>query len=438
MFCLPWIGHLNPFSTLAHELIGRGHQITFFQVADFAEQVRNRGFHFEAFGERDYPAGTFAERYREMSRLDGLPAIRAGLNILISQAEALFTTARPTIEKARLDLWVVDHMDYAASTLAACMRAPFVSVIVGLMRHQEDGVPGFSGELYTDDPVVLERDRRFNEAILASSKPFRDFIGACRVKAGMGPFSFDSLWSGLAQITQQPAEFEFTRRNLPACFHFTGPFARRSDRPPTPFPWDRLHGKPLIYASFGTTQNRNRHLYDAVAKVTANLDAQVVLSLGGAETVELPKELPENLLVVPFAPQLEILEQAALMITHAGMNSTLESLAAGVPMVAVPIAHDQHGVSARIEWTGTGVGIPASECEPARLRNAIETVLGKASFRESARRFQRIISEGNGLARAADIIERVAATGRPVLRGESFAESPDQTTAAEERQRKAP
>jgi zeaxanthin glucosyltransferase len=55
MFCLPWIGHLNPFSTLAHELIGRGHQITFFQVADFAEQVRNRGFHFEAFGERDYP-----------------------------------------------------------------------------------------------------------------------------------------------------------------------------------------------------------------------------------------------------------------------------------------------------------------------------------------------------------------------------------------------
>ena len=244
MFCLPWIGHLNPFSTLAHELIGRGHQITFFQVADFAEQVRNRGFHFEAFGERDYPAGTFAERYREMSRLDGMPAIRAGLDILISQAEALFDTARPTIEKASLDLWVVDHMDYAASTLAALMQAPFVSVIVGLMRHQEDGVPGFSGELYTDDAVVLERDRRFNEAILATSEPFRDFIGARRVKAGMGPFSFDSLWSGLAQITQQPGEFEFPRRKLPACFHFTGPFARRSDRPPTPFPWDRLSGKP--------------------------------------------------------------------------------------------------------------------------------------------------------------------------------------------------
>lgn len=411
---MPFTGHLNPFATLAHELIRRGHQITFFHVPDFAEQVRNRGLEFQAFGARDFPAGTFAERYREMSRLDGLAASRAGLDILKSQAEALFATGRPMIEKAGLDLWIVDHMDYAASTMAACMRAPFVSVIVGLMRHQEDGVPGFSGELYTDDPIVLERDRRFNEALLAASKPFRDFVGAWREAQGFGAFSFDNLWSGLAQITQEPAEFEFPRRKLPACFHFTGPFARRSDRPPTPFPWEKLNGEPLIYVSFGTTQNRNLHLYDAVVQMAGNLDAQVVLSLGGATTIELAAELPRNLLVVPFAPQLDILEKAVLMITHAGMNSTLECLAAGVPMVAVPVAHDQHGVAARIEWTGTGVRIPAAECE-ARLREAVETVLANPSFRESARRFQRIIAEANGLSRAADIIELVAATGLPVL-----------------------
>ena len=415
MFCLPWIGHLNSFSGLAHELIGRGHEVIFFNVADFAGQVRLRGFRFQAFGELGYPAGTFAERYRDLSRLDGLQAMRASLDILTSQAEALFTKARPVIERAKLDLWVVDQLDYAAATLAAHMQAPFVTVITSLTMHREEGVPGFSGEPYTDDPAVQERDRRFNEAVLETSKPFRDYIGAYRVKAGLGPFSHENLWSGLAQITQQPAEFEFPRRKLPACFHFTGPFARQADRPPTPFPWELLNGKSLIYASFGTTQNRNNHLYEAVAKATANLDVQVVLSLGGAEASELPKELPGNLLVVSYAPQLEILQKAALMITHAGMNSALECLEAGVPMVAVPIAHDQPGVSARIEWTGTGVRIPAQECEPTRLRKAIETVLGQDSFRESARRFRRIIAEADGLRRAAGIIERVAATGRPVL-----------------------
>jgi MGT family glycosyltransferase len=416
VFSLPWTGHLNPMATLALELQRRGHEITFFHVPDFGDAVRQRGLAFEAFGEQHYPAGTFPERFREMSRLDGLSASRATLEILTSQADALFTTARPLIEQAALDAWLVDHMDYAASTLAACMRAPFVTIVVGLLRHVEEGVPGFSGEPFTDDPDVLERDRRFNEAMLAASRRYRDYVGTFRQRAGLGAFSFETLWSNLAQITQQPAEFEFPRRHLPACFHFTGPFARGSDRPSTPFPWDRLTGAPLIYACFGTAQNRNARLYHAVSSAAAGLDAQVVLSLGGAEGLDPPGEQPPNLLVVPFAPQTEILAKAAVMITHAGMNSTLEALSAGVPMVAVPIAHDQPGIAARIEWTGTGVRIPPAECEPQRLRAAVETVLGQAAFRAAAGRFQRIIAEGDGLSRAAGIIEQVAATGQPALR----------------------
>ncbi len=415
IFCLPPLGHLNPMSTLADELKRRGHEVIFFQFADFAETVRSRGFEFETLAERDFPAGSFAERYRQMSTLDGLAATRASLDILTSQAKALFRTARPVIERTGLDLWIVDNMDYAASTLAACMGAPFVTVIFGLMWHREAGVPGWSGEPYTNDPATLDRDHRFNEAALAASKPFRDFVGSYREKAGLGSFSFDTLWSDLAQISQEPAEFEFPRKRLPACFHFAGPFVRRSNRSPVPFPWDRLDGKPLVYASFGTTQNRNLHLYDTVVKASAELDVQVVLSLGGAGALDLPVERSANLITVPFAPQLDILEKAALMVNHAGMNSTLECLSAGVPIVAVPIAHDQPGISARVEWTGTGVRIPNAEFEPSRLRRAVQTVLGDPSFRASAQRFQQIIAEREGLNRAAEIIERVLATGRPVL-----------------------
>lgn len=438
VFCLPWTGHLNPMATLALELQRRGHQITFFHVADFGEAVRRRGLAFEAFGERNYPPGTFTERARQLSRLDGLAASEASFEILTSQADALFTAAPPVIERARLDAWLVDHLDYAASTLAACMRAAFVTVVVGLLRHPEEGVPGFSGEPYTDDPAVLERDHRFNEAMLEMSRPFREYVGRFRENAGLGPFSFETLWSGLAQITQQPAELEFPRTRLPACFHFTGPFVRRADRPSTPFPWNRLTGAPLVYASFGTMQSRNLRLHEAVARAADGLDAQVVLSLGDAEAVELPQELPPNLLVVPFAPQLEVLEKAAVMITHGGMNSTLEAVSAGVPLVAVPIANDQHGIAARIEWTGTGVRVPAAECEPQRLRTALETVLGQASFRDSAERFQRIIAGTDGLGRAAGIIEQVVATGRPVLREASPTVSRAQRAAAPESRRRVP
>lgn len=418
MFCPPWTGHQNPFAGLAQELAGRGHEVVFFQLPEFAGPLRRRGFRVEEYGGSRYPAGTFASLHAEMSRLEGLPAIRAGLDILRLLAEALFAEASSVIARAKLDLWAVDQLDYAAATLAAVMGAPFVTVIVTLMMHREVGVPGFSGETNLDELSARERDHRFNEEALKASKPFRDYLGEQRIKAGLGPFSYDSLWSGLAQITQQPAEFEFPRRRLPACFHFTGPFTAAVPSPQAPFPWELLNGKPLVYACFGTAQNRNRRLYHALAAALAGLDVQVVLSLGGADASELPEALPENMLIVPYAPQTQILERAALMITHAGMNSVLECLAAGVPMVAVPISHDQPGVAARIEWSGTGVRIAAPECDAARLRRAIETVLKENSYRDAAHRFRRIIAEGDGVRRAARIIERVLATRRPVLRGD--------------------
>jgi MGT family glycosyltransferase len=414
VFCPPWTGHLNPLAALGRELARRGHEVVFCNVPDAAEPIRRLGFEPLLFGERGCPEGTLSQRNLAMAELEGLAAIRAGLSTLGTLADALFEEGRPSIEAAGFDLWLVDHLDYAASTLAAMAGAPFVSIVVGLMRHSEEGVPGFSGELPSLDPAAIERDRRFNESMLAVSRPFREGLGRRRREAGLGPFCYDTLWSPLAQITQQPEEFEFSRRRLPARFHFTGPFVelaaggrarRRRDR-----------DRPLVYASFGTAQNRVGRLRKAAAEAAADLDAQVVLSLGGDEPGDLEELEHENLSVVRYVPQLEILAEADAMVTHAGMNSTLECLANGVPMVAVPIAHDQHGIAARLEWTGTGVCVPAAECDAGRLRAAIERVLADSRFSAAARRFQRIVAERNGLGAAADIVERVLATGRPVLR----------------------
>jgi hypothetical protein len=207
IFCLPPLGHLNP-SPRSPKSCNAGPRNHLLQLPICRARPESR-IEFETLAERDFPVGSFAERYKKMSTLDALAATQASLEILTSQAEAVFRTARPVIERAALDLWIVDNMDYAASTLAACMGAPFVTVIFGLMWHPEPGVPGWSGEPYTNDPAALERDYRFTEAALAVSKPFRDYVGSYRMQAGLGPFSFDTLWSGLAQISQEPAEFEF-------------------------------------------------------------------------------------------------------------------------------------------------------------------------------------------------------------------------------------
>ena len=182
-------------------------------------------------------------------------------------------------------------------------------------------------------------------------------------------------YSKLAILSQQPPEFEFPRTDLPQWFHFTGPYHDSTGRQKVDFPFEKLNGKRLIYASMGTVQNRLIGIFHKIASACEGLDAQLVLSLGGSASPESLPELPGNPLLVGYAPQLELLKKANLTITHAGMNTTLESLSNGVPMVAMPIANDQPGVAARIAWTGTGEVVPLSGLSVPRLKAAIQKVL---------------------------------------------------------------
>ena len=107
------------------------------------------------------------------------------------------------------------------------------------------------------------------------------------------------------------------------------------------FPWDHLDGRPLIYASLGTLQNGSEAIFRTITDACAGLGAQLLISLGGGLDPARLGKLAGDPLVVRVAPQLEILKRAALVITHAGLNTVLESLSEGVPLVAVPLGNDQ-------------------------------------------------------------------------------------------------
>ena len=213
--------------------------------------------------------------------------------------------------------------------------------------------------------------------------------------------------SKLAIITQTPKEFDFPGIPWPTQFHYAGPFHDDEGGEPVLFPWDKLTDKPLIYASMGTLVNGRYDVYKHILEAVEPLDdVQVVLSVGKNINPENLGPIPSNTIVVRSAPQIELLKRAALCITHAGLNTTLESLAHGVPMVAIPIGYDQPGAAARIAHHGTGEFIEVDELTTDRLMGLIEKVLHGLSYREQADYFQKVISKTRGLDVAADIIEQ--------------------------------
>src|SRR4029453_16797039 len=116
-------------------------------------------------------------------------------------------------------------------------------------------------------------------------------------------------------------------------------------------------------------------------------------------------DLPGDPIVVGYAPQLELIQRSILTISHGGLNTALEWLAQGVPMVVLPVAYDQPGVGARVEWSGVGRSIPVGRLTVDRLRAAAREVPSAPTYREQAGDLRLAIEAADGLNRAAGVIE---------------------------------
>lgn len=166
----------------------------------------------------------------------------------------------------------------------------------------------------------------------------------------------------------------------------------------------------------GTLQNQNRHLFYLFAQACETLPVQLVISLGGSTDAEQFHDLPGDPVVVRYAPQLELIKRSTLCITHGGLNTALESLAQGVPMLAIPVTNDQPGVAARIQWRQVGRMLALRKLSLAKMRAMLEELLREPRYAENARTMQREIASTDGLALAAKMIEKAISTGKPVHR----------------------
>lgn len=402
---------------LGQELKRRGHRVTLVGILDSQPKTLAAGLEFRAIGESEFPQGATKELFTQLGKLSGLKALQYTLKWLANGAEIYLTDAPEAIKTAGIEALLVDQASPAGGTVAQYLNIPFVSVCSAIMLNREITVPPFITS-WNYDPTWrgILRNRAGYVLLTQIGKPIRKVIQSYRQQWNLPPAnSPNDEYSQLAQISQQPAELEFPRQVLPKYFHFTGPYHYSGSREPIPFPYEKLTGQPLIYASMGTIQNRLLGVFQTIAEACRELDAQLVISLGGGNRPESLPELPGNPLVVGYAPQLELLQKTTLAITHAGMNTTLESLTNGVPMVAIPVTNDQPGIAARIAWTGCGETIPVKSVNVAKLRTAIQKVLTEDSYKKNALRLQEAIEQAGGVSRAADIIEQVVSTGKPVL-----------------------
>jgi zeaxanthin glucosyltransferase len=406
-FCFPGSGHINPVTALARALEHRGHSVVIFGIADMEPRVRAAGIEFRQIGASDYPPGTLKALDDRLGELSGWAAMRFTLDRVMNTGRMIFRDAPSAVREAQIDAMLVDEADMSG-TVAEHLGLPFVSIaIVPPMNHDDQLPPFYFGWQPGKGWLGRQRNRMAMQLLSWIAEPASALVNVQRVEWGLKPFKgIGDALSPIAQVAQMPRALEFESASRPQHLYFTGPWVNAAQRPKIDFPWDRLDGRPLVYASLGTLQNGLEPVFCAIAQACVDLPGQLVLSLGGGFSPEQLGPLPGNPLVVPFAPQLEILKRASVVITHAGINTVLESLSEGVPMVAIPMANDQPGVAARVKARGAGVVIPPRKLSASRLRRAVRLVLDDLGYRARAQELGRAIRQIDGPAMAAEIIER--------------------------------
>jgi len=408
---LPVPGHLNPMTTLARRLQSRGHDVVFISLADVAPVVEAAGLPFVACSEKAYPAGAAAKLSRRLSELSGEEALHFTVNSMMKgYTESLYESLPATLSKAGVDGLVLDQYQPYVELIPMHLRMPFVQVSNALHVDYTGQTPicfvdwphETGAEALGRNMEGVRRARKLLERVTATGQAYAKQVG----------LSVDwnnphSTLSPLAWITQCPREFDFGSAPDFPQFQYAGPFHDGRGRMNFDFPWQQLTGEPIIYASMGTLQNGLVNIFRSITQAAIGLkELQFVLAVGGHLDPKQLGAVPANVMVVSYAPQIDVLKRSSLCITHAGLNTVLESLANGVPMLALPITNDQPGVAARIADKKLGVIMSPHEASPANFVAAIKRVLGDSTIRNNVQRMQKAIRSADGLSIAAGILER--------------------------------
>lgn len=408
IICPPISGHLDPLAAVGRALVKRGHRVTVFHVRDLEPKVRAHQLDFIPLGNADFPPGTLNATVAKLAGLKGSQSLKFAIQCASALAYSILNDGPQALRSAGVDVALVDQNEPAGGSVAEHLGIPFVSMCTSLPLNRESLIPPpFVAWQYSTSLFSRARNTIGYAVSDRFIAPIQKALNSYRAKWKLPLLkSPDNSFSKTSQLAQMTRASDFPREHLPPCFRYLGPwFDDHSNR--IPFPYEKLDGRPLIYGSIGTLQEEQSDMFRVMAEACAPLQAQLVLSLGHPESRQ-GRELPGNPLVVNYAPQIEILQRAALTITHSGMNTTQQSLRFGLPMVAIPLAHDQPAIAARLARSGAAIVIPPRKLTVTRLRSAIEALLSTGnSFRNAAASLRTEADLAGGVPAAVGILEGI-------------------------------
>jgi MGT family glycosyltransferase len=383
-------GNTPPMLSVVRRLVARGHAVRVLSDPCNRQEVVAAGASFEPWTRAPHREDKSIEsdRLRDWE-VKSPPAMVARLRdrLLIGPSLGYAEDVRSELARFPADAIVTSEMLLGPMAAAEAAGIPCVALCANVYLFPQQGVPPFGpGLLPARNGLERIRDWVIRTLTLREfGKGTKTFNGTRRA-LGLPPLRhpFEQIDRVATQLVLTSAAFDFQSPAPPPRLVYAGAALDDPDwTEPWTSPWPAGDSRPLVLVGFSSTFQNQADTLQRVIDAIGTLDVRAVVTAGPSIDTRSLRAAP-NVHVCRSAPHSELLKEAAVVVTHAGHGTVVRALAAGVPLVCMPMGRDQNENAARAVYHGAGVRL-APAAPAAKIRDAVRSVIQTPGYRQRAR-----------------------------------------------------
>ena len=389
-------GTLPPALGLAAELVRRGHAVEVLADPTAERSARSAGCGFTPW--RTAPHfHSVADQTALIAELErGNPARQfaaARDRLLIGPAAAYAADVAAAIADRSPDALLAEGAVPGILIAATASGLPTAALMPNIYLRPTPGLPvALSGWLPGRGPLGRTRDALARTALRVVFSRLGAGLTPVLAAYGQPPVAdmFELLDRCAQVLVMTSPTFDFQSPHIPANVHFVGPQLDDPDWAATD-DWRPDGDDPLVLVATSSVFQDQTDLLRRTSVALGQLPVRGLVTTGRAVSPDAVAA-PANVRVVRAAPHSDVLRETVVVVTHAGHGSVLKALAAGVPLVCMPMGRDQKDNTMRVLRLGAGVRVDKS-APPERIAAAVRLLLEQPSYAEAARGFADTLAQ---------------------------------------------
>lgn len=392
-------GDVHPLLGLSRTFADRGHRVSFCTSPVFVDLVARSGFRF-------LPLGTAEEYHRTVNNPE-LWKAKTSLKVLWS---GVAKTIRPMFEimcrEVDSETVIAGHpWSFGARLFQERYGVPMMTLQVSPSTflsakrppiHKQLNIPMFlpwrlrASLLWVFERGILDR------VCAPDINRFRAGLGLPPIRRVMSRW----MYSPQGVLGLFPEWFAPPQSDWPAAVQLTGfpLFDGASQQHLDPEVENFLaQGKEPVVFTPGSTLVDEAAYHAAAAQALEGVGCRGIF-LGARDAPQ--QQRSSKILIRSYVPLSRLLPRARALVHHGGIGTVSQALAAGIPQLITPFAHDQFDNAARVERIGCGITMEDA-ISPDNLKRSLRLLLDDHSIREQCRTIRSRVAPGEVSRRQA-------------------------------------